>query len=192
MANLGTAASAARVFAALALAGSPTADLFGSQTSLRAQQVFEPDIMALGARTSRKSLSTSPSVIETGDESVPVVRHGRQTTPTEHVIGELRRWSLLTADWDGEGALAPIQSSVKAAISFACLLSGRNDIEPMLHASSGRAGLYLKNNSLYADIEFYGDSRVAYYIERNGGKHKGVVNFDKKAMPPVFDALLKV
>jgi hypothetical protein len=115
----------------------------------------------------------------------------RETTSLEKLIGEVRGWSALQADWDGEGARAPIPASIKQAASFACLLTTEQGelVEPMLHPS-GRAGLYWNEPGLYADLEFFGDGRVAYYIERGGEKHKGVVNFDSKEMPPVFDTLL--
>jgi hypothetical protein len=158
---------------------------------MQSRLIAEFGLAQLGSRTSRKSQVGSPSAILIAADAVSLSCLGRQTTPAEHVIGELRRWSLLSANWDGEDALAPVEASLKEAISFARLMLERDDVEPMLHASSGRAGLYLKNNSLYADIEFYGDTRVAYYIERSGGKHKGVVHFDSKTMPSVFDALLR-
>ena len=124
------------------------------------------------------------------EASVVVQQESRATTPAEHAIGEFRRWSQLGADWDGEGASAPVQSSLREASAFACLLADERIVEPMLHAS-GRAGLYFRTAALYADIEFLGDGRAAYYVERNGDKHKGVVNFDKKEMPAVFESLLQ-
>jgi hypothetical protein len=118
------------------------------------------------------------------------LRSYRQTTPAEHVIGELRRWALLAPNWDGEGASAPSVESIREASAFAGLLSDGSVVEPMLHAS-GRAGLYFRTATLYADIEFLGDGRAAYYVEHAGDKHKGVVNFDSKQMPAVFSALLQ-
>ena len=57
---------------------------------------------------------------------------------------------------------------------------------------SGHAGLFWKTDSLYADLEFLGDGRIAYFIEHEGvGKHKGVVKFDSEKMPAVFPALLR-
>jgi len=114
----------------------------------------------------------------------------RQTTLHERLIGEMRRWTLLTSNWDGEGAAAPILQSLKEAISFARLLDdGETLPAPMLNAS-GRTGLFWKGDGLYADIEFLGDARIAYYIENQGDKHKGVVKFDSKNMPVVFTALI--
>ncbi len=116
----------------------------------------------------------------------------RPTTTAEKVIGEIRGWRSLPADWDGEGAAVPVAASLEEAVSFVSLLSPHNISipEPML-LSSGRAGLYWNDGGMYADLEFTGDGRVTYYIEHStGGKHKGVVPFDSDSMPPVFSTLL--
>lgn len=114
----------------------------------------------------------------------------RQTTSLEKLQGELRSWGLFRADWDGEGAAMPNARSLQVAVSFVGLLDEDSFLpEPMLHAT-GHAGLFWKDNSLYADIEFLGDGRIAYYIERQGDKHKGVLKFDPQKMPAVFPALL--
>jgi hypothetical protein len=42
----------------------------------------------------------------------------RATTAYENIIGELRRWSLLPANWDGEGAAKPDSQSIKEAPCF--------------------------------------------------------------------------
>lgn len=113
----------------------------------------------------------------------------RETTPKEHAIGELRRWKFLVAGWDGDQAQAPVPASLQDAITFARLLPDSATAEPMLHAT-GRAGLFWRENDLYADLEFLGSRRIAYFIEHNGDKHKGVVNFDATEMPAVLEAVL--
>ena len=103
----------------------------------------------------------------------------------------LRRWALLNENWDGEGAGAPIPASLQDAVAFVGLLKTDDaPPEPMLNAT-GRAGLYWKDAGLYADIEFLGDGRLAYYVERNGDKHKGVLSFDAKYIPTVLSVLLR-
>ncbi|MBI5116475.1 hypothetical protein HZA56_08385 [Candidatus Poribacteria bacterium] len=115
----------------------------------------------------------------------------RPTTLSEKITGELRSWSLLSANWDGEGAVTPDARSLKEAVSFVRLLGEGDTLpEPMLHAS-GHAGLFWKDDNLYADIKFLGDGRVAYYIERQGDKHKGVLKFNSQKMPAVFPTLLR-
>ena len=115
----------------------------------------------------------------------------RPTTQQERLVGELRSWGLLTANWDGEGASAPDVHSLKEAVTFVRLLDESVPLpEPMLHAA-GHAGLFWKTDDLYADIKFLGDGHLAYYIERQGDKHKGVLSFDSKKMPAVLSALLQ-
>lgn len=113
----------------------------------------------------------------------------RETTPKEHAIGELRRWKFILSGWDGDQAQAPIPASLEDAITFVRLLADSATAEPMLHAT-GRAGLFWRENDLYADLEFLGSRRIAYFIERNGDEHKGVVNFDAKEVPAVLEAVL--
>jgi len=116
----------------------------------------------------------------------------RPTTALEKVVGELRRWSFLKANWDGEGAAAPALESLRNAESFVRAYGDIGEVpEPMLNAN-GRAGLFWKLNGLYADLEFLGDSRLAYYIERNGDKHKGVTQFNPEEVPALFQLLLRV
>ena len=115
----------------------------------------------------------------------------RPTTLHESIIGELREWSLLHANWDGEGAAMPDSQSIKGAVSFVRLLDDKiTPPEPML-LSSGHAALYWNEGGLYADIEFLGDGRIAYFIKSNGDKHKGVLSFDSQKMPALFPALIK-
>lgn len=117
----------------------------------------------------------------------------RLTTTREKIIGEIRRWALLGNNWDGEGSELPVAASLKEAVAFVRLLGEYSSLpEPML-LSSGYAGLFWKNDKLYADLEFLSDGRVAYFIEHNGeGKHKGVLKFDSQKIPPVFLALLDI
>ncbi len=114
----------------------------------------------------------------------------RPTTQLEKLIGELRELNFLKADWDGEGAAAPSVLSLKEAVSFARLLDGIALPEPMLLAS-GHTSLYWNEGDLYADIEFLGDGRIAYFIKKHGDKHKGVLAFDSQKMPAVFQTLLQ-
>ena len=115
----------------------------------------------------------------------------RETTEREHVIAELRKWRHLEADWDGEGAKAPALSSLNAARSFLCAMDDVTYPEPMLFPS-GRAGLYWRDQDLYADLEFYENNTIAYYIERGSDRHNGVAGFDLDSIPPIFKTLLKI
>lgn len=188
-----TAIVTAQVCAALALSVAPTAGLAmpphrsgaGEDTAseiARQSTEFASDLFR--APLSQSALSTEVP------RALVLPKAVRETTPIERAVGELRRWIELPEDWDGEGAARPIADSLHEATAFARLLPSTRPVEPMLHAN-GHAGLYLRTDTLYADIEFLGDGRAAYYIESNGDKHKGVVSFDSKKMPPVFDALLE-
>jgi hypothetical protein len=126
-----------------------------------------------------------------GDEN-RIVATQRPTTPLESLVGEIRQYAIFEANWDGEGAAAPNARALREAEKFVRLLDPDLPLpEPMLH-SSGNAGLFWRNPSLYADLEFLGGGRIAYFIKRNGDRHKGVLTFDSKSMPSVFSALVLV
>lgn len=148
------------------------------------------------ARPILKTTSMSPIVFQDFIVSTIAVNDGsfdvltRPTTQKEELIGEIRSWNLLSADWDGEGAVMPSKRSMKEASQFVALLNESAGLpEPML-LGSGHAALYWNDAGLYADLEFLGDGRVAYFIRRNGDKHKGVVAFDSQQVPTVFSALI--
>lgn len=111
----------------------------------------------------------------------------RATSGQENLIAELRSWARKSADWDGEGASAPIESSLLAASNFVCLITRENEMpEPMLHAS-GRAGLVWTDGVNYAELEFLPKGEIAYYVTSATGKHKGVAKFDGRVIPaPIF------
>ncbi len=123
--------------------------------------------------------------------SNPIIRGevDRQTSEKEKLIGEIRSWSAFTADWDGEGSSIPNQLSLEEATNFIRLLPDTVDVEPMLNAN-GRAGLYWNIHNFYADLEFLGDGRIAYFIQKSDDKHKGLLHFDSKSMPSVLSILL--
>ena len=124
------------------------------------------------------------------DELIQHTEVTRPTTPLELLIGEIRSWRSFEANWDGEGAAAPIYRCIKDAESFIRLLPKNIALpEPMLHAS-GNTGLFWEEDEFYADIEFLDNGRIAYYIEQNGDKHKGAINFDSNDLPPVLSVLL--
>jgi hypothetical protein len=116
----------------------------------------------------------------------------RPTTELEKIVGQFRRWATLETNWDGENANAPITNSLSQAQNFATLLTKEIPIpEPMLN-STGRAGLFWNLDNLYADLEFLSDEKIAYYIEKNKDKHKGVVTFNSEKMPAVLTTLLSI
>jgi len=193
--SLGTSAKAAQVLAGILAVSSPaSASEFPRSLELYARPVQKAtsripfDLMASNATSIFADEEQYCDAAYT-DVVEPTVQLERLTTQHEKLIGEIRSWSLFGADWDGEGALAPSAQSIKDAVSFTRLLSDTSLPESMLLAS-GHVALYKNENGLYADIEFLGDGRIAYFIKRNGDKHKGVLTFDSQKMPAVFSALL--
>jgi hypothetical protein len=115
----------------------------------------------------------------------------RETSDPERIIGELRSWSLLSANWDSEGANAPSEVSLRQAVAFVRRLTKEQRLPDPMLLSSGHAGLSWDDANLVADLEFLPDGRITYYIERNGDKHKGVLQFDRTELPPVLAHLVR-
>ena len=117
----------------------------------------------------------------------------RPTTEREKLIGEMRGWKTLKANWDGEGAEAPDSASIEEAVAFVNALNEMELLPDVMLHSSGRAGLYWNTEGLYADIEFTGEGRLTYYVEHPGNeKHKGGIGYSKGNIPrfsPFFSKL---
>ena len=182
---LGTAAAAANLLIALTVTPAPTVSQFplGEQQARPIQRGTARSLISPDTRP-----TTKLSTIVANDESYGGA--DRLTTPHEMIIGEIRQWNLLGANWDGEGAASPNAQSMKEAVSFVRLLGDNISLpEPMLLAS-GHAALYWNDGNLFADIEFLGDGRIAYFIKKDGDRNKGVISFDSTKMPAVFPVLI--
>jgi hypothetical protein len=180
--NAGTAA-AAKVFIALSMTQTPTVSSLPETN----QAVVRPALTKT-YQTVRSSSSNIGSVANDEVFDTPV----RETTSQELLIGELRHWASFDDNWDGEGASRPSFASIRDAVAFSRLLDANvREPEPMLLAS-GHAALFWNETGLYADLEFVGNSRVAYFVQKNDDKHKGVMSFDPEKMPALFQTLLSV
>lgn len=148
---------------------------------LRARLPSSPPIEA----TSSHKINTAPPVDE------DVVRISRETTPIEEITGEIRNWVLINSNWDGEGATPPSRASIHDSVAFARLLTESQQLpEPML-LPTGNISLFWNVANLYADLEFLGQNRIAYFVKKDGVKHKGVAEFDKETLPNLFADLLR-
>lgn len=146
---------------------------------------LSPSARATSGTPSQSTVNALGSI----PDLIPVTFH-RPTTQYERTIAELRNWHTLTNNWDGEGSSAPLVATLRSAEKFTGLLGGAITApEPMLNAT-GRAGLFWDRPGLYADLEFYPNNKIAYYIEKNGDKHKGTVAFQEEQLPAMFAFLL--
>ena len=116
----------------------------------------------------------------------------RTTTLLENLAGEIRQFKSYEDNWDGEGAAKPNAQSITEVVSFINLLDDKKLAPESMLLASGNVALYWNEGEVYADIEFLGGGRIAYFIKNNGDKHKGVLSFDSKTMPSVFTALITV
>lgn len=182
-ATVGTA-TVAKIFIAIGVAQVPTVSTL--------PEAFEAQVRPAHKLASRTHQSTQKVAATTVANDETFSASSRATTSVEKLIGEIRNWALFDSNWDGEGSAKPSMASIKEVVSFARLLeTAAQEPEPMLLAS-GHTALFWNDGNLYADLEFLGDSRIAYFIKKNGDKHKGVVGFDSENMPAVFQALIGV
>ncbi len=152
----------------------------------RAGEQRSPSYVNWGTTTRNEDGDTGELFVYISDDPTVGFSHQHATRTTsgqEHLISELRSWVKLTENWDGEGASAPINSSLLAASDFVCLLTRASAMpEPMLHAS-GRAGLVWTDEVNYAELEFLPQGEIVYYVTGATGKHKGIVKFNGRAIP---------
>jgi hypothetical protein len=137
--------------------------------------------------------SSTAALAEYGRLSLlEISKSARPTYESERTIAQLRSWGGLRQNWDGENSNAPSKNSINDAISFLMLLNKAiNQPEPSILAS-GNVSLVWENDQLYGEIEFLGKSSLAYFIKTESGRHKGVINFEAKKMPDVFETLLNI
>ena len=189
---LGTASKAAAMLALGFNLYPSTASPVGSEYAVR---TVCKTATALPNIVRKKQVGSTYSTYDFGSTAVEQLMQAnvaeRQTSPVERIVGELRRWATLSANWDGQGATAPRERSVKESVAFVRLLAPGIPLpDPMMHAN-GRAGLFWQEGDLYADLEFLGDGHMAYFVERGGDKHKGVIQFNSQNLPPVMNTLLQ-
>ncbi len=183
-------ATAASVFLALTLSS--------NAPTVRARALAEQDVKPIKRASTRlpsvvgNPTQTDASRCITDWEGLGLLDDvERPTTPREKLVGELRRLSVLKANWDTEGAAAPLARSLDESIAFARLLSENMPMPETMLLHSGHAGLFWHSEKTYADLEFLGDGRIAYFVTREGDRHKGVAKFNLKKMPAVFPVLLE-
>lgn len=177
--------AAAEVFLAIS---SPTT-VSNIPANLESEQAVSPTqkVSTIAFNPLKESLEPIPSINDFSFDDVI-----RATSESEKIIGEIRQWRFLEENWDSEGAHAPSIQSIKEAVSFVRLIKDSAQMpEPMLHAT-GNVSLYWDEKSLYAEIEFLGDSRIAYFIKSNEDKHKGVFIFDPSEMPSIFSNIIGI
>ncbi len=180
----GSAISGFAAIAAASCFAGGTHSSAGAAEARFLQQLYQ---YARRAPSSTHMLDVDANEVVIDDQIVFV---GRETSEQEHLIAKLREWEWLGPNWDGENAAAPVTSSLQAANQFVCLLDRDAEMpEPMLHAS-GRAGLVWSNDDRYLELEFLLNGSVAYFCTAAVDKHKGVVAFDGRRLPPALVPLI--
>ena len=185
MSTIGTAALAAKIALVLNMQPAPTVTVFSEP---EAQRPFATNMIS-SRSLFLPEVSQLTTVVANEDRFDVAFR---SMTSLENLAGEIRQFKSYEDNWDGEGAAKPNAQSISDVVSFIGLLDDRKVVPESMLLSSGNVALYWNEGGVYADIEFLGDDRIAYFIKNNGDKHKGVLSFDSKTMPSVFTALITV
>lgn len=131
------------------------------------------------------SVGSNPTFLE-----YVIVAAERETTDVERAVAEMRSWTTWTANWDGEGAVIPNRASLREGTDFLRALAGDVAVPtPLLHPD-GMASLFWRAGNYYAELEFQGDGRVAYYVEQGNNRHKGVMAYEGGDVPSLLEPLL--
>jgi len=163
--------------------------LVGSIAS-RPTQRREFRVRKWGEQVEVSTFIESSSSVDSGDES------GRATgsdespvnelsalTEADEIVAELCRFEQLTDDWDGNGAARPIVDSLRQARRFIRALHPRSALPmPALHAD-GHTALLLRHSDSYAELEFLGDNKIGYYVQRGGREWGDEIYFDGGTLP---------
>jgi hypothetical protein len=140
----------------------------------------------------KSSVATLFAVSSVAEQTFYAEDIARSTTDMEKVIGELREWAFLKNNWDGEGGNAPSVDSIREAVAFVRLINNNAGMPDPTLLASGRVSLFWHTESLYAEIEFLGNERIAYFIKNNDDKHKGIISFGSEKMSSVFTTLIGI
>lgn len=175
-----TTVAAAKIFISLSGITPPTVSIFDQQIGKNISS-YSPNI------PSNTFISGASTEITNSCDK------NRQTTECEKIIGELRDWQFLDEDWDGEGALKPLLTSINAAVQFINLIKPEAPLpEPMIHAS-GFTSLLWDRDDFYAEIQFISNNKIAYFVKNHEGKRfKGTTEFDTKQIPFAISDLIEV
>jgi hypothetical protein len=106
------------------------------------------------------------------------------------LIDEILHYRLLEDNYDGEGATAPNFNSVSLALDFVNLFTDDIIIPEAMINPNGNIGLFWEVDNLYADLEFYEDDKISYYIKINKDSHRGSLLFERPNFPEIFYLLL--
>lgn len=98
------------------------------------------------------------------------VAQGLLTSQEYELREEIRSYTRLSDDWDGDGATAPCEQAVTDALAF---LGSRPLGVPLPLpevATTGDVGMYWDRGGVFAEVQFGGDGAFSYYAERRQGR----------------------
>lgn len=88
----------------------------------------------------------------------------------EAIAGEVRLYSELPAEWDGDGSRTPSASSVNAATEFLMKSPGGLPLPKPMLSQNGEVGFFWDLERGYADISFDENGAASFFSRAHDGK----------------------
>ncbi len=123
--------------------------------------------------------------VQPADDLVGITSQGILTERTlaDRIVAQILQLKSLGADWDGNDAAKPLGYSLDDAREFIRALAPESVLpRPALHAD-GHAILFLRQDDLYAELEFMGKMRIGFFARRGNEEWSDEIDFDGQTLP---------
>jgi len=139
------------------------------------------------------SADSTAWVVGTGRARPVEIVRSANTYRLGNIKNELRRYTSLPENWDGEGSIAPPRKAASDAIAFLDLLPPNVSLPKPMVEADGELALYWKSQDCYLEIGFKGDDTVDYFGENeaSGTELMNAEQFDGTHVNPDLIAFIR-
>jgi len=96
-------------------------------------------------------------------------REAQATLPMDKVIGRLRSYKELGANWNGYGGQPPSGRAVEDAVNFLRMLGHIPKLPKTMVGGSGEVGLFWETLKTYVEVGFRGDGTFGFLVDPADG-----------------------
>lgn len=93
-----------------------------------------------------------------------------EDNPKKETIDQIKRFKFLEPGWDGYDGVTPSMNAVEDTITLVKALPDNFPLPKPMVSGDGEVGLYWKQENIFIDLEFSGNSFVTYYARAANGK----------------------
>jgi hypothetical protein len=117
--------------------------------------------------------ANEPQGLSTSDQEVRSARLSGWIAPWGKIEEELARYEGLVDDWDDAGGVPPSETALNTAKAFFRWTSAMGVKPQRSYASpGGDVGLVWERDDGYADVSFFDDGTVSFYIRSRTGNEE--------------------